>query len=101
MNEAIKKTIEIIESKKGENIKVYDVTGKSPFMDYVIVCDGSSSVKMEAIATERKKEIPSYKLMEGASEGQWILIDCGDFIVNIFNEEKREYYNLDELYQSS
>ena len=41
MDEAMKKAIEIIEDKKGENIKVYDVTGKSPFMDYVIVCDGS------------------------------------------------------------
>lgn len=101
MDEAMKKAIEIIEDKKGENIKVYDVTGKSPFMDYVIVCDGSSSVKMEAIATEIKKEVPSYKLMEGASGGEWILIDCGDFIVNIFSVEKREYYNLDGLYQSS
>ena len=41
------------------------------------------------------------KLMEGASGGEWILIDCGDFIVNIFSVEKREYYNLDGLYQSS
>ena len=39
--------------------------------------------------------------MEGASGGEWILIDCGDFIVNIFSVEKREYYNLDGLYQSS
>lgn len=101
MENSIKKAIEIIESKKGENIKVYDVQGKSPFMDYVVVCDGSSSVKMEAIATELKKEISTYKSMEGAGESQWILIDFGDFIVNICNEEKREYYNLDGLYQSS
>ena len=56
---------------------------------------------MEAIATGIKKEVSSYKLMEGASGGEWILIDCGDFIVNIFSVEKREYYNLDGLYQSS
>ena len=48
-----------------------------------------------------KKEISTYKSMEGAGESQWILIDFGDFVVNIFNEEKREYYNIDELYQSS
>ena len=101
MENSVKKAIEIIESKKGENIKVYEVQGKSSFMDYVVVCDGSSSVKMEAIATELKKEIATYKSMEGAGESQWILLDFGDFIVNIFNGEKREYYNIDELYQSS
>ncbi|MDR2880104.1 MAG: ribosome silencing factor [Fusobacteriales bacterium] len=101
MENSVKKAIEIIESKKGDNIKVYDVQGRSPFMDYIVVCDGSSSVNMEAIATELKKEIPAYKSMEGAGESQWILIDFGDFIVNIFNREKREYYNIDELYQSS
>ena len=101
MENSVKKAIEIIEGKKGDNIKVYDVQGKNPFMDYVVVCDGSSSVKMEAIATELKKEIPTYKSMEGAGESQWILLDFGDFIVNIFNEDKREYYNIDELYQSS
>lgn len=99
MENLVNKAIEIIEGKKGENVKVYDVKGKNPFMDYVVVCDGSSNTKMEAIAMELKKEIPSYKSMEGAREGQWILIDFGDFIVNIFNEEKREYYNIDELYQ--
>ena len=101
MEKLIEKVVEIIEGKKGENIKIYDVKGKNPFMDYVVVCDGSSNRKMDAIATELKKEIPTYKSMEGADEAQWILMDFGDFIVNIFNEEKREYYNIDELYQLS
>lgn len=47
--------IDIIEDKKGQDIKVYDMRGKSPFFDYSIVCTGSSSRNIEAIATDIKK----------------------------------------------
>jgi len=49
--------IDIIEDKKGQDIKVYDMRGKSPFFDYSIVCTGSSSRNIEAIATDIKKSL--------------------------------------------
>ena len=47
--------VNIIEDKKGQDIKVYDMRGRSPFFDYSILCTGSSSRNIEAIASDIKK----------------------------------------------
>ena len=101
MDKNVSRAVEIIESKKAENVKVYDVKGKSPFMDYVVICTGTSSTNMDAIVTELRKELPAYRAIEGTSESQWILADFGDFIVNVFSREKRAYYNLDGIFDTS
>ena len=101
MDKNVSRAVEIIESKKAENVKVYDVKGKSPFMDYVVICTGTSSTNMDAIVTELRKELPTYRAIEGTSESQWILADFGDFIVNVFSREKRAYYNLDGIFDTS
>jgi iojap-like protein len=91
--------IDIIEDKKGQDIKVYDMRGKSPFFDYSIVCTGSSSRNIEAIATDIKKNLESIRNVEGLDECNWVLIDSGDIIISIFSKDAREYYQLDSFYE--
>lgn len=94
----VEKIVEAIENKKGENIKVYSMEGKTPYYDYSIICTGSSTRNVEAITTELKDTMEIVKSIEGQSESEWVLIDGGDIIVNIFTKDAREYYKLDELY---
>nr|WP_082680447.1 ribosome silencing factor [Caviibacter abscessus] len=98
MKYQVKKIVEAIENKKGEDIKVYAMEGKTPYYDYSIICTGSSTRNVEAITTEVKDSMEIVKSIEGQSESEWVLIDGGDIIVNIFTKDARSYYKLDELY---
>lgn len=91
--------VNIIEDKKGQDIKVYDMQGKSPFFDYSILCTGSSSRNIEAIATEIKKSLENIRSVEGLDECNWVLIDGRDVIISVFSSEAREYYQLDSFYE--
>ena len=93
--------IDIIEDKKGQDIKVYDMQGKSPFFDYSILCTGSSSRNIEAIATEIKKSLENVRSVEGLDECNWVLIDGGDIIISVFNKDARDYYQLDSFYEGN
>ena len=91
--------INIIEDKKGQDIKVYDMQGNSPFFDYSILCTGSSNRNIEAIAVDIKKSLNNVKSVEGLDECNWVLIDGGDIIISVFNKDAREYYKLDSFYE--
>ena len=65
LKKEIDSIISIIEDKKGQDIKVFDMQGKSPFFDYSILCTGSSTRNIEAIANEIKKSSENIKSIEG------------------------------------
>lgn len=94
----IEKIVEAIENKKGEDIKVYDMRGKTPYYDYSIVCTGSSTRNVDAITTEVRDNMDIVKSVEGLDSCEWVLIDGGDVIVSVFTKDARDYYKLDELY---
>lgn len=100
MEKIVKDIIDIIEDKKGLDIRVYDLKGKSPFFDYSIICTGSSTRNVDAIVQDLKKNMEIVKNVEGQEESNWVLIDGGDVIVNVFTREAREYYEIDKFYES-
>ena len=95
----VQEIIDIMEDKKAQDIKVYDMRGKSPFFDYSILCTGSSSRNIDAIAMDIKKGIEDVRSIEGLGECNWVLIDSGDVLISIFNKDAREFYQLDEFYE--
>ena len=100
MEKIVKDIIDIIEDKKGLDIKVYDLKGRSPFFDYSIVCTGSSTRNVDAIVQDLKKNMDIVKNIEGQEESNWVLIDGVDVIVSVFTREAREYYEIDKFYES-
>ena len=98
LEKEIASIVNIIEDKKGQDIKVYDMRGRSPFFDYSILCTGSSSRNIEAIASDIKKSLTNIRNVEGLEECNWVLIDGGDIIVSVFSKDAREYYQLDAFY---
>lgn len=93
--EEIKKAIE---SKKGEDIKIYCVEGKTPFYDYSIICTGSSKRNIDAIVDAVTDSLEVVNSVEGQKDSDWVLIDGQDIIVNVFTRDARDYYALDEFY---
>ena len=98
LEKEIASIVNIIEDKKGQDVKVYDMRGRSPFFDYSILCTGSSSRNIEAIASDIKKRLTNIRNVEGLEECNWVLIDGGDIIVSVFSKDAREYYQLDAFY---
>jgi len=94
--------IEWLTEKKAENIRVYEVQGKTDYTDVIVVCEGSADLHNRAIATHlidmAKENHLKVLSKEGVDRGQWILIDIGDVIVHIFLPQTRDYYKIDELF---
>ncbi len=97
----VKEIVKILDDKKANNIKVYDVRNKSSFTDYFIVASGSSTRQTYALSEAVEEYMDKLEILpnvEGKRVGEWILLECGDIIVNIFINEARDYYKFDELY---
>lgn len=107
MNKERKETVEKIISwaldKKAEDVKHIDVEGKTDFTDSIIVCHGTADLHVRAIADHilqmARQEKVQVLSAEGKNNASWILIDMGEIIVHIFNEETRDYYKIEDLYK--
>lgn len=88
--------------KNGENILILDMSRVSGICDFFVIVSASSSVRAKTIAEniERRMRGEGHRAFhrEGVKEAKWILIDFGGVIVHIFIEERRKYYNLENLW---
>ncbi|MEN6394507.1 MAG: ribosome silencing factor [Anaerolineaceae bacterium] len=94
--------MDTLEEKKGENILLLDIRGLAPFADFFIICSGTSDRMLQALAEASMETVhKDYRLparIEGKPQDGWILVDFGDVILHIFSPDKREYYQLEELW---
>ena len=91
-----------LDDLKAQNILVLDIREISGFADWFIIATASSSRNAKAISN---KLIESLKLqeqhlvgIEGQDDSEWILVDCGEVIVNIMQQDTREFYDLESLW---
>ncbi len=100
--ELVTKAVKAIREKKGNNIIILQMKDLSALTDYYVLANGNSRVQTQAIADEIKDEMAkvgiSFARKEGYAEGRWILLDFGNVIVHIFQEEEREFYSLERLW---
>jgi ribosome-associated protein len=93
-----------LEEKKAENIKVIDVRG-SGIAVYMIFASGRSSKNVSSIADSvsiNVKNKTGFKVvLEGFRTGTWVILEVEGIIVHIFHPETREYYNVEEIFESS
>ncbi len=102
---ALKDTIvNAIQERKGKELVVLDLSElEQSIADYFIICHGDSSVQVDAISDfvdrHTKTELHQNALhKEGTDNSQWILLDYGDVVVHIFQQEFRDFYKLEELW---
>tara|TARA_B110000014_G_C20085672_1_gene567776 strand:+ start:455 stop:841 length:387 start_codon:yes stop_codon:yes gene_type:complete len=98
ISEAVNAALE----KKGQDLVVLNLSTSGAFTDYFVVCSGQTGRQVRAIVDGILKMLrengtrPSH--VEGYDNGEWVLIDCFDFIVHVFTKETRLFYDLDRLW---
>lgn len=91
-----------LDKLKAENIVVIDLKGKSSIADYMIIAAGSSSRHTNSMAQKIIEFLKTHKIkkisVEGLQKSDWILIDAGDILLHLFQQETREFYNLEKMW---
>ena len=93
----------ILDDKKGENIKVLEVKGLTSLGDYFVLATGSSSTHVNALSdtVEEKLKESGVTLKHREGKDGWILLDYGDIIVDIFDYESADFYDLERLWSDA
>lgn len=95
--------IEKIEDMKGRDITKLNITEKSNFADFMVICSGNSNRHVKSIAqsvsTECRAEGVEPLGIEGNDIGEWSLVDLGDVIVHIMTDDTRDRYQLEQLWE--
>lgn len=92
-----------LNDKKGEDIKIIDITGISVLADYFIIANGTNDSQVNALVDHVEEELHkagySLKQREGQASGSWVLLDFGDIIVHVFDRENRLFYDLERIWK--
>lgn len=100
--EGVKAAYKGLDDKLAKDIKVLEISELSPIADYFVIASGTNSNQIKAMADSVEEEL--YKVgfrlnhSEGMQTGSWILLDFGDIIVHLFNEEDRDFYSLERIW---
>lgn len=101
--EQAKKIAQILDSKIAQDIKIIEIADVTILADYMVIATGRSSTQVKALADEVEFQMDklgvSVSHIEGHRSNSWILLDYVDIIVNVFNEEAREFYDLERMWQ--
>lgn len=102
---AVRLVVEAAQNKKASAITVLDLSGLGTFTEFFVICTGFSTPQVQAICTEVEeilyeelKREPEHR--EGQRSTDWALLDFGGFIVHVFSEQARRFYDLERLWRT-
>ena len=97
--------IEAAQDKQAGAVTLLDLTGLGAFTEAFVLCSGFSTPQVEAIAQAVEDKLRARSIRpihrEGQHGAEWVLLDYGRFIVHIFTERRRLYYDLERLWRSA
>ncbi len=97
--ESLKEVVTLIDEKKGIETKVFDISDLSIITDFFIITEGDNPKQIEAIVDNLlEKFTQAPRSYEGLDRKNWVVLDYGDFIVHIFQNETRQFYDLESLW---
>jgi ribosome-associated protein len=100
-----KTVVAALEDIKGKNIEVIDTAKLTAMFDRMVIATGDSNRQVKALARhvqDKVREAGAAVLsVEGEETGEWVLVDLGDIIVHVMQPGVRQYYNLEELWQTT
>ncbi len=92
-----------LNEKKGEDIKVIDISEISVIADYFVIANGNNPSQISSMVDEVENELAKNGFHGGKIEGirssEWILMDFGDVIVHVFSKEAREFYDIERIWR--
>jgi ribosome-associated protein len=108
--------------RKAQDVRVLHLGAVTEFTEYFVICSGTNSRQVQAIAEAVQEGLRAHHdgdqagtddgaeggrrgvrplAIEGLAHGQWALLDYGDFLVHVFDEERRAFYGLDKLWSDA
>jgi ribosome-associated protein len=97
--------VESAEAKQAKDVKVLDLRDVTCFADFFVIASGANARQIQAIADEveiQLKQLGEYPLsVEGYQNAEWVLLDYGDYLIHIFTEKARQYYDLERLWRDA
>ncbi len=95
--------VDALEDRKGEDVRVIDISSISTLGDFFIIAAGSNRNQVQAMADNVQEKLGRAGFMtknvEGYDAANWILLDFGDIIVHVFNSEMRVFYDLERIWR--
>jgi ribosome-associated protein len=103
--QTVRLAIEAMQNKKASAITVLDLSKIGTFTEYFVVCTGFSTPQVQAICSEVEEQLykelrrePEHR--EGRRSADWALLDFGSFVVHVFSEQARRFYDLERLWRN-
>jgi ribosome-associated protein len=98
--------VRAVQAKKGEDLVILEMDRNAgAFTDYFILCSGTNPRQIQAISDEIEKQLREIAVrpnsLEGYNQAEWVLLDYVDFVVHIFSERARKFYDLERLWKSA
>ena len=102
----ISEAISACQEKKAEEITILEMEkGSGAFTDYFLVCSGTNPRQVQAIADEVEERLKKAGLrpthVEGYRQAEWVLLDYVDFVVHVFSDKARKFYDLERLWKTA
>jgi len=103
--DSVKFAARVADERKADYIKILDVSSRLVITDYFIIIGAKNSKLTKRIEEEIELNLKKHGLyaisIDGANEGNWILMDYDEFVIHIFTDEYRLYYDLERLWRDS
>ena len=100
--EFVEKICKVLDDHKAQDVVSIDVRGKTEVADYYVIASGRSMTQTRALIEYVEEEMDKIGVApirrEGVREGRWAVLDYGDVIVHVFNDETRLFYALENLW---
>ena len=95
--------IDALEDKKASDIRVIDISDVSVLADYFIIANGTNRNQIQAMSDEVEEKMGKagypVKQVEGYNNAAWILLDFGDIVLHLFDQENRLFYDLERIWR--
>ena len=105
INDITKMICKAASDKKAKDIVTMDMHGLMFSTDFFVICSAATATQVRAIADNIEDELAKadihFNHKEGYHEGEWVLLDYGDVVAHIFRDENREYYALEQLWNTA
>lgn len=106
IRQQVAQAVKAIEDKKGEDVVILEMDRNSgAFTDYFVVCSGTNPRQIQAIADDVQKQLSEAgqrpNSVEGYNQAEWVLLDYVHFVLHIFSERARKFYDLERLWKSA
>jgi ribosome-associated protein len=106
LDERVRLALHAAGEKKAHDLVVLDLREVASFTDFFVIASGTNVRQVQAVADEVQEQLRKHlgvkpARVEGYNSAEWVLLDYGDFILHVFEEKSRRFYDLERLWRDA